>query len=574
VTGLCLAVAELTTTAESTGFSRTGRYEEAVRICTELEDAHRGRARCTRFGLTPEGRPMVAVVASADGVLDPQAAKAKKRPVVLFQGGIHAGEIDGKDAGFWAVRELLEGKSTPKANPLTAVTAVFVPVFNIDGHERFGPNNRPNQVGPEEMGWRTTGQNLNLNRDYAKAESPEMQAMLALLEAWDPIVYMDLHVTDGAQFQHDVAVMVEPANVGPDPLRSAGRKLRDELMKKLEATGHQPLTFYPSFRKRDDPSSGFEVGIAPPRFSAAYWSLRNRFGMLVETHSWKDYKTRVKATYDTILGVLELAARDGTRWRSAAESADKMKLAGQDFPLVYDATDKARTIKFQGYAYVREPSEVSGAIRVRYDPSKPEIWNIPLHADLKVVSSVRAPRAGYLVPAAHAGWVAEKLKIHGVVFERLEAARLGLPVGVFRATEAAMRADSYEGLQMLSVKGAWAPEKHDIRAGALYVPVNQPRGRLAIHLFEPTGPDSFLSWGFFNAAFERKEYMEDYVAEDVARVMMEKDPALKAEFQKKLATEPDFAKSADQRLNFFVRRHPSWDDRYRLYPVYRVDTKP
>jgi len=127
---------------------------------------------------------MVALVASRSGALTPEEARRRDLPVLLLQGGIHAGEIDGKDAGFVALRELLEDRVAPGA--LKAFVLVFVPVFNIDGHERFGPWNRPNQVGPQEMGWRATAQNLNLNRDYAKADAPEMRAMLRLLNSWIP----------------------------------------------------------------------------------------------------------------------------------------------------------------------------------------------------------------------------------------------------------------------------------------------------------------------------------------------------------------------------------------------------
>ena len=191
---------------------------------------------------------MLMLVASADGTLTAAAAKAKGRPVVLAQGGIHAGEIDGKDAGFLALRELLEGRVSPGV--LGRVTLVFVPVFNVDGHERVSRTNRPNQVGPEEVGWRVTSQNLNLNRDYVKADAPEMQAMLRLLNEWDPIVYADLHVTDGAQFEHDVSLNVAPTLVGDEALRQAAVGLRDGLMQRLAAQGSLPLDFYPSFIQR------------------------------------------------------------------------------------------------------------------------------------------------------------------------------------------------------------------------------------------------------------------------------------------------------------------------------------
>ncbi|MDH5227235.1 MAG: M14 family zinc carboxypeptidase, partial [Gammaproteobacteria bacterium] len=148
---------DLRTLAEQTGFKRTGRYDEVERLCRAFADRWPTRVRCVEFGRTPEQRPMLALVASEDGVLDAATARARARPVVLFQGGIHAGEIDGKDAGFLALREMLEGRVN--RGMLARTTVVFVPVFNVDGHERFGAWNRPNQRGPEEMGWRTTAQN-------------------------------------------------------------------------------------------------------------------------------------------------------------------------------------------------------------------------------------------------------------------------------------------------------------------------------------------------------------------------------------------------------------------------------
>src|SRR5207237_5800565 len=163
---------------------------------------------CLGFGRTPEARPMLALIASRTGALTPEAARKKGLPVLLVQGGIHAGEIDGKDAGFLALREALENRAAKGA--LDRQVLVFVPVFNVDGHERFGRWNRPNQRGPEEMGWRATAQNFNLNRDYMKADTPEMQAMLRLLGTWDPTLYVDLHVTDGDEYQHDVTNTLKP----------------------------------------------------------------------------------------------------------------------------------------------------------------------------------------------------------------------------------------------------------------------------------------------------------------------------------------------------------------------------
>jgi hypothetical protein len=564
----------LTTLSERSGFLRTGRYDEVVALCSAFAQRYPDAVRCIDFGTTPEGRPMKALVASRSGALTPEAAHERGLPVLLIQGGIHAGEIDGKDAGFLALRQALDGEAAPGA--LEKLVWVFVPVFNIDGHERFGRWNRPNQRGPEEMGWRTTAQNYNLNRDYMKADAPEMRAMLALVQAWDPIASIDLHVTDGAKFEHDVSIQVEPVNSGDADMRKAGRALRDDTVAMLAGQGSLPLAFYPSFVESDDPRSGFMDAVATPRFSHGYYQLRNRYGMLVETHSWKDYPTRVRITRNTIVDLLELATRDGAGWLKLARAADARaeKIGGKLVPLDYAATGKVRTIDFRGYEYTRTPSEISGALMTRYDESKPQIWKLPLRDEVLPSVTVVAPKGGYIVPSAYAAWIADILKVHGIEYRTLGHGVDKAKVETFRATRTGFADHSIEGHQRLTLQGSWKPETRDIDAGSLFVPIAQPKARLAMGLLEPMAPDAYVQWGEFNNDFERKEYMEAYVAEDVAREMLKADPELKAQFEQRLKNDLAFARDPQARLEFFARRHPSWDQRYNLYPVLRVATVP
>jgi len=567
------ASAPLTTVSERSGFQATGRYDEVVALCAQFQKAYPKQVRCVEFGRTPEGRPMLALAVSRSGALTAEQAKKKGVPVLLIQGGIHAGEIDGKDAGFLALREALEGKTAPGA--LDKQVLLFVPVFNVDGHERFGKNNRPNQRGPVEMGWRTTAQNYNLNRDYVKADAPEMQAMLALVNAWDPLAYVDLHVTDGAKFQPDVSIQVEPVHGGDEALKVAGAALQANVMADLKAKGSDPKPYYISFAKEDDPMSGFVDTMSTPRFSTGYFLLRNRFAMLVETHSWKDYPTRVRITYNTIVSLMSQVAQHGKEWQKLTREADAraLALAGSDVPLSYRTTFNTKTIQFPGYQYVREHSEISGGLWTRYDENKPQVWTVPLRDEIVPDLRVAAPLGGYIVPLAHAAWVGAKLKQHGVEFKVLKDNQMSAEVETFRATKATPGAQSFEGHQTLAVEGDWGRERRALNKGALFVPIAQPKARLVMTLLEPRGADGLLAWGEFNNAFERKEYMEDYVAEEVARDQLAADPALRAEFQKKLDTDAEFNKSPAKRLEFFAKRHASWDERYKLYPVMRTAQK-
>lgn len=562
--------AELSTHAERTGYAETGRYAEVEQLCRGFEQAHPQQVRCFGFGTTPEGRKMWALAANSGGALTPEAAQKAKLPVTLIQGGIHAGEIDGKDAGFRVLRELLDKPG--KGNPLNQQVLLFVPVFNVDGHERFGAWNRPNQRGPKEMGWRTTAQNFNLNRDYAKVDTPEMAAMLALVNAWDPLIYVDLHVTDGAKFQHDISVQIEPLHAGDPALRAISRQFQDAVLADLNGHGSLALPFYPSFIEYDNPASGFRDSVSQPRFSTGYFQLRNRFGVLVETHSWKTYPVRVNATAQTIRATLAQVAEHGQAWQAEARAADRRSqaLAGQPVALDYQTDEQAEIIDFKGYAYTRIPSGVSGALMTRYDESKPEIWRVPLYDYISPLLEIPAPGAGYLVPLAYADWVAMKLEQHGIRSERVGQARENVAVQTFDAETALFAAAPFESHQRLTVTGDWQAATADVPAGTLFVPIAQPKAKLVMALLEPQAPDSYLAWGFFNNAFERKEYMEDYVAEEVAEAMLA-DPAVRQEFAQRLQTDQAFADSPQQRLEFFARRHESWDERYQLYPVMRTD---
>jgi hypothetical protein len=568
---------DLTTLAEHSGFQRTGRTDEVSRLCAAYAATWPQAVRTFEFGRSAEGRPLRALLATR--------ADARKVPILMLQAGIHPGESDGKDAGFIALRELLGGTAAPGA--LERIAILFVPAFNADGHERFGRWNRPNQNGPEETGWRSTAQNLNLNRDYAKADAPEMRSLLGLIRAWDPLVCADLHVTDGADFQPDVSLQAEPINQGDVRLYGAGRELRDALIAKLAAQGAIALPFYPDLAQTDDPASGFQLTVYSPRFSTGYFPQRNRFTLLVETHSWKDYRTRVRVTRNTIVGLAELLAAHGGEWRELARQADAAaaRLGGSEVVLDYssgwrESTGGAREsgdtggnglIDFQGYAYTREVSPVCGEAVTVYDRGRPQIWRVPLRNRVTPSLSVKAPLGGYVVPCAWATEIGARLTLHGITFEPVRSACTAVRVEAFRASHAQFATAPFEGRMRVQLTGRWQRETLEVAAGALFVPIAQPNARLLMHLLEPQAPDSFAAWGFFNACFEHKEYMEPYVADQIARTMLAQDPTLRQEFERRLADDRAFAASPAARLEFFLRRHASWDCRLNLYPVLRVD---
>jgi hypothetical protein len=579
----------LMTTAELSNYRETGGLEEVERLSAEFARGWPDAVRSFEFGRSAEGRIMRALLISRSGALTAAQLRSKDIPLLMIQGGIHPGESDGKDAGFAALRDLLEDSAADAL--LARIAVLFVPAFNTDGHEGVRRWNRPNQNGPLETGWRATGQNINLNRDYMKADTPEMRAMLRLIDAWDPLVCADLHVTDGADFEPDVSLQVEPLNQGDAKLRGSGRQMRDALIARLTELKFLALDFYPDLASTDDPASGFALTVYSPRFSTGYFPQRNRFTVLVETHSWKVYAHRVRVMCNTITSLAELVAEHGRNWLELAHQADQsaMKLGGAELPLDFtsswrepaqaggatvdrDASAPTRMIDFRGYAYTRTPSQISGALVTTYDPTTPQIWRVPLRDQVNASISATVPLGGYVVAPAFAADIAPRLEAHGVAFSRLRDAKDKIKAKAFRAAEVSFSAAPFEGRMRTHLTGAWREETYAPQEGALFVPTAQPLARLVAALFEPRAPDSFAAWGLFNACFEQKEHMEPYVAEQIARDMLEQEPRLAAEFRSRCERDATFAASPVARLEFFLRRHASWDPRYNLYPVLRLET--
>src|SRR4029077_13389737 len=433
----------LTTIAEESGFRRTGRSDEVTRLCAAFAAAWPEAVHHIEFGRSAEGRTMRALLVSRSEV--------RTLPLLMLQGGIHPGESDGKDAGFIALRELLSESAAPGV--LKRVAILFVPAFNVDGHQRCELWHRRSQNGPEETGWRTTAHNLNLNRDYTKADSPEMRALLELIRTWDPLVCADLHVTDGADFQPDISLQAEPINQGDARLHAAGRELRDALIAKIAPQGSMPLPFYPDLAVTRDPASGFLLTVYSPRFSTGYFPQRNRFTVLVETHSWKDYATRVRVTRNTIVALAQLVAENGVGWRELVRQADAAaaRLGGAEIVLDYSSGWRepasgdpsgalgaagTKLIDFPGYAYTREVSPISGEPVTIYDPHRPQIWHVPLRDQVSPALIVKAPLGGYVVPCAWAADIGTRLAVHGIRFETVRTGSSAVRVEAFRATQA------------------------------------------------------------------------------------------------------------------------------------------
>jgi murein tripeptide amidase MpaA len=550
------------TPSEAGGLKTTPTYDETIAWLRKL-DAASPQVALVSIGKSGEGRDLWLAVVSADGAATPAALRKNGKPTLFAQGGIHAGEIDGKDAGMMLLRDLTV-RGTRKAL-LDRANLLFLPMFNPDGHERSSRFGRINQRGPEVMGWRTTARNLNLNRDYTKLDAPEMRAMVQALNAWDPDLYVDLHVTDGADYQYDITWGYNGRHAhSPNASAWLETVLDPILTADLKAQGHIPGPLV-GFLDDDDPEKGEIFWTAPPRFSHGYGDLRHLPSILVENHSLKPYDQRVLGTYVLLQGMLEGLGKGGLR--TAIEADRKLRPAEVPFAWKAAADAPPETMDFLAIRYRREPSAVSGGQKVSW-LGEPVTWKMPLVRPNVVDRSISRPAAYWIPPQ----WseVIERLALHGIRMERL-AAPMTLAVSEYRITEPKLATDVFEGHVLVTGKPVLEKHRETFPAGSVRIPTDQPLGDLAVLLLEPASEDSFFQWGFFPEILSRTEYVEGYIMEPMAEKMLAEDPALRAEYEAAVAADPVLAKSPQARLQWFYQRTPFLDERWRLYPVAREE---
>ncbi|MEO9215100.1 MAG: M14 family metallopeptidase, partial [Rhodanobacter sp.] len=362
---------EWITPAEATHFRTTPSYADTLAYLRRLQQAAPGVIHLKTFGTTPEGRPMTVVIASGDGTFDPAAARKAGKPVVLVQAGIHPGEIEGKDAGLMLLRDIAITGKYPHL--LDHLVLVYIPVFSVDGHENSSPYHRINQNGPASMGFRGQAQYLNLNRDYVKADAPEMLAWLKLWQKWLPDFLIDVHTTDGADYQYDLTWYTED----PHKLDSAVSTWQHDTiinhaMPAYEKRGHL-ASIYLEFKDGRDPRKGIENFGSGPRFSTGYAALQNRPALLIETHMLKPYANRVHAVYDLVELMLAQIDQNPAALLAATAKADADTIArAQDkqarVPLTFKADPQSARFELKGYAFTLNHSDISNSEWIQYEP--------------------------------------------------------------------------------------------------------------------------------------------------------------------------------------------------------------
>jgi hypothetical protein len=546
------------TVAEKTGFRATSTYEQTVVWLKQLALAA-PEVRLVSLGRSPEGRDIWMVIVSRDRLFTPETLQRAARPTLFVQAGIHAGEIDGKDAGLMFLRELTVGGRWRSL--LDKANFMFVPIFNVDGHERASQYGRINQRGPDVVGWRTNAQNLNLNRDYTKLDTDEMRAMVAALDRWRPDLYVDIHVSDGSDYQYDVTFGWNAGVHSPRSMRWLDGTLAPALRSALHAMGHIPGPLIP-----EDPVNGLTMATVSPRFSTGYGDLRHIPTILVETHSLKPYEQRVLGTLALLQSTLQTLGLEGVALKRAAMYDTESR--PDPVPIEWRVPPASANIEMMDYLGVESrtsPSAISGSTRTEY-LGQPVTRPLAVYRQNEVSLSIPRTKAYWIPPAWSS--IADRLRMHGVSVDRISEAR-DVAVDMYRLDNPKFEAEPFEGHTRVATTPRIEHRTERFPAGSYRVSTEQPLGDLVTVLLEPASSDSFLQWGFFHPIFQRTEYSEAYVTEPMAEQMLAADPALKSEFDRRLATDEAFRASAEQRLDFFYSRTPFADPRWRLYPIAR-----
>jgi len=549
------------TPSEKTGLKDTPSYDETVAYLRKLVDAA-PELEMVSLGKSPEGRDIWLVIASKEKNFTPEKLRRSGKPALFAQGGIHSGEIDGKDAGLMLLRDMTVRGT--KRELLDRANFLFVPIFSVDAHERTSRYSRINQRGPEVSGWRTNARNLNLNRDYMKADTEEMRAMIRALDTWDPDLYLDLHVTDGADYQYDITFGFDgPAGHSPAIATWLEQTWRPAMTRALREAGHIPGTLvFPV--KDDDVTSGLSERPSDPRFSHAYGDVRHIAAALVENHSLKPYDQRVLGTYVLLENSLRTLGSDGAALRKAIASDRARRVDA--VPFAWKVPEGANeTIEFLAIESRTHLSPVTGDV-YREFTGKPVTLRVPYRRGTEVAGSVTRPTA-YWVPAS---WkdIIDRIALHGIKFERITAPRT-IDVEMYRLDEPKYGSEQFEGHVRVTAKTTSERRHETFPAGSIRIPTDQPLGTLAVLLLEPASPDSFFQWGLFDSVLSVTEYVEPYIMEPTAQKMLEADPKLEEEFRAKVANDEAFRANPTERLYWFYRQTPFYDQRARLYPVGR-----
>lgn len=518
-------------------------------------------------GETDVHYPLQVVYYSSDGVFNVKEWKASNKIIVLINNGIHPGEPDGIDASMMFLRDAAIGKLKIPDNVVLAV----IPVFNIGGHISMRKNSRANQNGPSITGFRGNAQNLDLNRDFIKADAKETQTLIKLFHKLDPDILIDNHVSNGADYQHIITLLSTQHNKLGGPM---GKYLNEKLEPQIytEMKKHKyDLVPYVNVWGKNTPDKGWAAFLETPRFFSGYAAMFNTYAFVAETHMLKPYPGRVDATYKLMESIVNIAGAKANDIRATRKQQQDMIASASELPIAWKLTeDSPQNIELKGFKSGYKKSDVTGFDRLYYDRSQPYTSTVSFYNTFEPVATTTLPKA-YVIPQ---GWhdVIERLKINDVEMRQMAADSYYVDVTVNYIASYETTDAPYEGHYLHSdIQVRPEKRKVNLREGDYYIPADQPAKRYLAETLDPRAPDGFFAWGFFDAILQQKEGYSDYVFEDLAAELLNNDSTLKEKFVYRKKMDAEFAKDARAQLDFIYHNSDYYEPEHMRYPVYRLE---
>jgi hypothetical protein len=560
--------AQLTPFELSKDKNYTATYAEVIAYYPKLVKQYPQQVKLFNYGSTDIGKPLTLVVVSKSGVFDPAKIKQQNKRVILINNGIHPGEPEGIDASMMLVRDLLQKKKLPND-----VVVCFIALYNIDGSLNRGVS-RISQNGPRTYGFRGNYRNLDLNRDFIKADSRNALAFMQILNTWQPDVFLDNHASNGADYQY-VMTLIETQKDKQQPLLAeyTAKTLSPELYKRMAKSGYEMIPYVESMKRT--PDSGIVAFLETPRFSTGYTVQHNIISYVTETHMLKPYDKKVYATYEFMQHLIDICQRDARQIGELKQRADEQVKQQKTFALNWDLDEqKFEMIPFKGYQAGYKPSDISGLNRLYYDRNKPYTKEIKYYNTYKPTLTADKPLA-YIIPQAW-GKIIDLFKLNKVAMRRLTHDTT-LTVQTYYIADYKTGTRPYEGHYLHNSVKLNTINNNRVKfyEGDYVIYTNQAINRYIVETLEPQGVDSFFSWGFFDSMLNQKEHYSDYVFEDIAFDYLKKHPELQKQLDDEKAKNLQLAQSGAAQLEFVYRNSPFYENTYMRYPVGRLitDTK-
>lgn len=556
---------DFTTVFEKSNGTETPEYKDVIDYYTNLSEAF-DEISLFNFGQTDSGEPLHLVVYNNQGIYNVDEIKKSSKNRILINNGIHPGESDGIDASMLLLRDIVTSDSLQEKYKNTIVC--IIPVYNVGGALNRNSHTRANQNGPTEYGFRGNARNYDLNRDFIKQDSKNAAAFAEIFHAVNPDVFIDNHVSNGADYQYAITHLFTQHNkLGGNLGDFLNTKMKPEIEKDLKKKGI-PITPYVNVWG-STPKRGWSQFFDSPRYSTGYTTLFHTLGLMVETHMLKPYKVRVEQTYELLFSAFDFTEKHSTKIKELRAYATREILDKKLYPIQYKIDrENYSEFTFKGYEGEMINSKVTTGKRLFYDKAKPFEETVKYYDNFLKTKEINIPKA-YILPQ---GWhnVIDRLKNNQIEFIRFKN-DTSIQVEINHVKDFKSRKSPYEGHYLHYNTTVIASTKNiNFRAGDLYIPTNQNGVRYLLETLEAEATDSFFNWNFFDTILQQKEGYSSYVFEDLAEDYLAESTALKKQFEEKMSTDKSFSNNPRMQLNFIYKNSPHYEKAHLRLPIFKV----